>query len=134
MRQRAGALRSLRRCEAGAAAVEFAIISLVMILVSLGVIEFGRGLYMRNQLSYAVDLGARKVLISSSISDADLESALRSGFTAGDPDLLQVTIGTETVDGVIFRTVAASYPFTPLVPAIYSDTITLSVDRRVPVV
>ncbi|MFW6076354.1 MAG: TadE/TadG family type IV pilus assembly protein, partial [Hyphomicrobiales bacterium] len=38
-------LRRLARNESGAAAVEFAIIVWALILVSLGIIEFGRGFH-----------------------------------------------------------------------------------------
>ncbi len=126
------AFRQLRCCEGGAAAIEFAIISWVMILVSLGVIEFGRGLNLRNDLSFAADFAARKILTDANITDAALETEVRSALTSGDPDLLQVIIGTEEVDGVRFRTVTLSYPLTLLVPGLASDAIDLSLARRIP--
>jgi Flp pilus assembly protein TadG len=71
-------VRRLRSCQAGSTAIEFAIVSLVLVLVTLGVIEFGRGLNIRNQLSQAADFGARKILIDKLISDSALEAAVRS--------------------------------------------------------
>lgn len=125
--------RRLPNCESGAAAIEFAIISLALILVSLGVIEFGRGLQVRNELSFAADFGARKMLTNPTVSDSDIENEVRSALTVADPDLLQVTMGTEMVEGVQFRTIVLGYPFTLLIPGLSSDAITLALARRIPV-
>lgn len=126
--------RRLRFCQAGSTAVEFAIISLVLMLVVLGVIEFGRGLNMRNQLSQAADYGARQILTNKAITDSALETSVRSAFIAGSSGSLTVTIGTETVNGIQFRTITLGYPFTPLVSGLANGTINLSVARRTPVV
>lgn len=126
------ALRRLRSCQAGGAAVEFAIVGMVLVLVVLGVIEFGRGLNIRNQLSFVADFGARRILTDRQISDDALVSEMRAAFNAAAPDRLTITIGTETVNGVQFRTVTVSYPFTPLVPG--TEALNLSVVRRTPLV
>ena len=126
--------RHFRFSEAGSTAVEFAIISLVLILVALGTVEFGRGLNIRNQLSQAADYGARQILTNSQISDTTLETTVRSAFNAGAGNALTVTIGTEAVNGVQFRTITLSYPFTPLIPGLSSGTINLNLARRTPVI
>jgi Flp pilus assembly protein TadG len=126
--------RSLRHCRAGTTSVEFAIISTILMLVTFGVIEFGRGLNIRNQLSLAADYGARKILIDTQISDGSIETEIRSAFAAPAPTLLQVTLGTETVDGLQFRTVTLSYPFTLLIPGVLNKAIDLRVARRAPVI
>ena len=126
--------RRLRSCQAGTTAVEFAIIGPVLVLVSLGVIELGRGLNIRNQLSQAADYGARKILIDKQISDSALGNTVRSAFSAADGGGLTVTIGAESVNGVQFRTISLKYPFTPLIPGLFSGQIDLSLVRRTPVV
>jgi len=139
------ALRRLRSCRAGSTAVEFAIICMALLLVTFGVIEFGRGLYVRNQLSQAADCGARLILtgavgsgcgppLTSPLTDSALQSAVRSAFTAGTPGMLTVTVGAETVNGVPFRTITLGYPFTPLIPQLSTGVINLSVARRTPVI
>ena len=47
----------------GSTAVEFALICLPFVGVALGILEFGRALYVRNNLSFAADRAARMVLI-----------------------------------------------------------------------
>jgi Flp pilus assembly protein TadG len=126
--------RRLTGCRAGSTAIEFAIISMVMMIVTLGIIEMGRGLNLRNQLSHAADYGARKILNEKAIADTIVESAIRSAFIAASSDLLQVTLGVETVDAMSFRTISITYPFVPIIPQISSGTITLSVSRRIPVI
>jgi hypothetical protein len=59
---------------------------------------------------------------------------VRSAFTAGTPGMLTVTVGAETVNGVPFRTITLSYPFTPLIPQLSTGAINLSVARRTPVI
>ena len=126
--------RRLRGCEAGSTAVEFAIVSLVLVLVTLGIVEFGRGLNIRNQLSQAADFGARKILTDRNSSDGALENAVRSAFIAASPDKLKISVGSETVNGVQFRTIALTYPLTLLVPGLSDGVIHLSLSRRTPIV
>jgi len=66
------------RCERGTAAVEFAIIALVLVSLLVAVVDFGRTLYVKNQLSYLADQATRMVLLNPAISDATLETELRA--------------------------------------------------------
>ena len=134
--------RSFRRfatSRSGATAVEFAIVCLPLFLVSLGIVEFGRALFVRNDLAYVADVAARKVLIgqlpvSSSAAEiaAGLESTVRAAFD-GDPDLLQVTVSGETINGIQFHVLSIRYPFTFLIPGLRDSPFALSVMRRIPV-
>ena len=54
-------LLTLRRCEAGGTAIELAILALVIIPVLLGLLELGRALYVRSELSSTVEFAARRV-------------------------------------------------------------------------
>lgn len=103
-------LHRAHRCQSGATAVEFALVGLPLFLLMLGVIEFGRALFLQNDLSYATDVAARQVLIGQvgqSLSETDatarLSDAVRANFRSGDPALLQVTTARETVNGSDFR-------------------------------
>lgn len=126
------ALRHLHRCDYGSAAVEFSLVSLVLILAILGTIEIGRALNVRNQLAQAADFGTRKLLIDKLISDTALETSVRDAFREGSNALLSVTIGTETVNGVPCRTITLNYPFSSLLPGLTATPINLSLARRAP--
>ncbi len=126
-------LASLYRCDTGTAAVEFALIAMVAICFFLGIFEFGRAFYMRNELSFAADLAARNILINPTVANSDLETTIRSSITFGDSEALQMTFETESVDGMPFRKVSLSQPFTLLIPHLSNASIILTIDRRVPV-
>ncbi len=133
MRQLRWRKRGLRSDESGSVAIEFAIVSLAFILVSLGILEFGRALNTRNQLSQAADYGSRKILTVSGISNSAVEAELKSAFKAGDPSRLAINITSEIVDGAAFRVVTMTFPFTLLIPGLTRNAISLSVTRRTPV-
>lgn len=89
MRAPPAILRRLFRSQSGATAVEFALVCLPLLLLVFGIIEFGRAFYVRNELSHAVDVAARRVLIGQIARDATdsealtkLAGAVRGAFTA----------------------------------------------------
>ena len=89
------ALRKLWRCTGGAAAVEFAIVSVVLITLTIGIVDFGRTLYVKNQLSFLADQATRKLLINPTLATSTLESELRSDFTAGDSAQVVISVTSE---------------------------------------
>ena len=135
--------RSFWRGDAGSVAVEFAIVGLAMIIVCVGIIEVGRGLYVRNQLSFVADQAARIMLMSGDTSAKrqeaanNAEKAAREAFTAGTASLLQVSIPPPAA-GDEFVTIGISYPFETFLPCPpgfqcpWKDGISLNVDREVP--
>ena len=119
------------RSDAGGVAIEFAIVSSLFILGCVAALDFGRALYVRNEMSYAADIAERVILIDPDIPEDELHSTLQAAFR-GDPDQLTVELGEETVDGVDFRTLTLTYPFTLFVPHDPSRELNLSVSRRTP--
>jgi Flp pilus assembly pilin Flp len=129
------AIRSLARSNSGAAAIEFAIIVWALIFLCLGIIEIGRGLHVRNEMSYAADLAARKILSLSKYSGVDmhesckekLKSDLREAFTGPRPDDLDIDF---PADGT-FRRIEMRYPFSFVIQQLGAP-FDLTVSRRVP--
>lgn len=126
------ALARVFRCERGTAAVEFAIISMVLVSLCIAIVDFGRTLYVKNQLSYLADQATRSVLVNPAITDAQLQVTLEGDFTAGDVDDLQVAIAAETVGATDYRVITISYPMTLFIPNLTSKSLNLDVTRRVP--
>ncbi|ASY65494.1 TadZ/CpaE-like protein (plasmid) [Sinorhizobium sojae CCBAU 05684] len=113
---------------------------LPLLLLVFGIIEFGRAFYVRNELSYAADFGARRVLIgqvapeaTDSEAQAKIESAVREKFDSGDPSLLEVAVGKETVDGIAFRVLSIRYPLALFLPGLSETPIMLELTRRIPI-
>jgi Flp pilus assembly protein TadG len=125
-------LSELRTSEQGAAAVEFALVGLIAITLFLGIIEFGRGLYMRNEMNFAMDMAERKILTNPAVANADVETIIRQAILYETPASLQITFGTTTVSGLSFRTVQIRYPVTLLIPGLTNASFMLNVDRLVP--
>ena len=124
--------RRFRACTRGAAAVEFAIVSTVLIGLLVATVDFGRTLFTQHQISSLADQAVRKVLLDPGISSATLESELRAAFSAGNPADLTVSATTETADGISYRVVTVGFPMMLFIPGLDSDTVSLSVTRRVP--
>lgn len=128
-------IRLVRRClrhAGGTAAVEFAIISVVLIAICIAFVDFGRTLYVKNQLSYLADQATRKVLLDPDITDATLTTELRNTFTAGDANSLTVGVASSVNGANTYRIVTVGFPMTLFIPTLSSGTLNLSITRRVP--
>ena len=122
----------LKRSECGAVAVEFALVGLVAITLFLGIVEFGRSLYMRNAMYFAMDLASRKIMTNATVANSDVETAIRGAIAFGASSDLLITFGTESLNGVSFRTILIRYPITLLIPGLTNRAVMLTVDRRIP--
>lgn len=108
--------------ERGAAAVEFALILPVLVLLLFGIIEFGRGYNAKVEITGAAREGAR-VLALDSGDPAATVAAAAPNLDAGS---LQVTTsGSPCVTGTQ-ASVTVSYPFEYNIPLFGSNTVTLS--------
>src|SRR5918995_755953 len=56
-------MRTTRRCERGAAAVELALVVLPLLLLLLGIVEFGRVFYTQLRLQQAAQQAARQIAL-----------------------------------------------------------------------
>ena len=124
--------RRIRNCDRGTAAIEFAIISMVLISVCVAIVDFGRTLYVKNQLSFLADQATRQVLLNPNVTNTALETELSGNFTAGDSADLSISVADEAVGGTNYRVITVSYPITLFIPNLASSNINLDVTRRVP--
>jgi Flp pilus assembly protein TadG len=69
-----------KRSEKGAAALEFAIIVPVLLLLVLGLMDIGRLLLVNMSLLSAAQQGARVSAMNSSVADSTLISTIRAGM------------------------------------------------------
>lgn len=124
-------VRKLLSERGGTAALEFALIGLPFILLLLGLIEFGRGLHIRNALDTAADRAQRAILINPDEDLEKLENAIRVTFKAGPPERLVITYDTNTIAGIDYRLVSLSYEMQLLLPAPLGRTLQIRSTRRV---
>lgn len=104
----------------------------VFIVAILGVLEFGRVLWMRSTLQFAAEEAARQAMISTTWTPTSLTALLRSRIVGVDPNAVQIAVTPETVGGVAFVSIAASLPQN-LVSIIGVNMVTVRGFARVPV-
>jgi Flp pilus assembly protein TadG len=124
------------RNERGAAMVEMAIALPVLIMLFLGMIDFGRAVFLYNNLTNAAREGARygaALIDPAQLTVANVTARVESRIQdfSGVPATtgkVQVTVPASTCTGdckVNVRIV--NYPFTPLTPLPMVNGMTLSV-------
>lgn len=123
--------RCLVRDRRGAAALEFALLGLPFVILLLGLLEFGRGLYIRNALDFAADRAQRVIIINPLASQTELEETVRSAFAHGPEDRLTLSYSVETISGVTYRLVSLDYALQLLLPAPLGRTVTIGSSRRI---
>lgn len=97
-----------RRRDRGAAAVEFAFIVPLLVLVVLGIAEFGRAYYLQTTVSNAAREGARVMALSDDQARAR-EAAKTAATTVSLADS-QITFSTGSCSADTQVTVTVSYP------------------------
>lgn len=121
-------LRRLIRCKRAATAVEFAILLPVLLAFILGIMEFGRAMWIKQSLQYAVENASRMAMVDSSMSNSAISSAVTANFpgTGGSPVVVVSTSSTQV-------NISASYDFTFVVPDLLPfGPITLKAQSNLP--
>jgi Flp pilus assembly protein TadG len=115
-------VRRIMRERAGTAAVEFSLIMPALLLLLLGIMEFGRAMWVQNALHYSVQQAARCASIdantcgSSSQTTAFAAQQAGAGFTTAVFTVATPSCGNQ---------VSASYPIQLHIPFLdYALTLT----------
>ena len=119
------------RCQRGVVSIEFAFVGLLLIVLTIGLIEIGRALFMMNELSHAADRASRVVLLNFSVGESELRDAVVGNFLISlMPESLSI-LSPAPATGASFRVVELEYEFTPLISDFIIDSLVMSVDRRI---
>ena len=91
-------LKRLRRCERGAELVEFALVFPLLLLVIVGIMDFGF-LFQRYEVLTAAAREGARIAILPGYSDGDVQSRVTAYLTAGGfSETANVTVGpTQTI-------------------------------------
>jgi Flp pilus assembly protein TadG len=120
----------LLRCRAGTTAIETAVLLPTFLLMFLGIVEFGRAMWMESTLQDVVEAAARCAVVNTSTCDtaADTASYAASqvtGFSVSS-SAFTATMSTTCGTGVAGSSVSVSLPFAFVVPKLLPWSITLS--------
>ena len=117
--------RRRRAGQRGSAAVELAILSPLLFLVTIGAFELGRGMWVKHTLSHVASEGARYAAVRSVTSDdpatkESIAGRVKSEAVGVNPaDLVVETTWdpSNTVGGTVqVRVLYEFHPVTPLIP------------------
>jgi Flp pilus assembly pilin Flp len=127
-------LKSLVRDARAAAAVEFALIVPVLMVLLFGTIEIGRFAFAYNSMDAALAKAGRQWMIDPGIASSELEAIFCSRTHLVDCTKTQFTLTTATIDGREWRILRADVNFeSPLYPLIPLPT-KISVTEQVPII
>jgi Flp pilus assembly protein TadG len=119
----------------GAAALEFALIALPLMLFTFGITEFGRAVFMRHSLLDATDFAARRLYINPDAPVSTIRADILDRTFLIDPSRLTVVRGQTSPQGGTtgFRTVTltVNYEFVSLVPKLITSAVAFRVERTV---
>jgi len=115
----------------GATALEFALISIPMILFFVGIMEFGRAVYSQHMLSFATERAARAVYLNNGIGNDSLHSIIRAETAVLDQEKLIITLSELSNEGQPIKRIDLRYEFTFLVPNFLPSGITIEHRRDI---
>jgi len=93
----------------GVAALEFALILPVFLLILLGVIEFSLFFWTRNSLNFAVQEAARLALIDGSVTASQLNEAVLGSLPEFDTHRLVITTAKAPEERATYMQLSARY-------------------------
>ena len=100
-----------RMDESGAAAVEFAFIAPVAILMMLAAVESGRLMFSLNELEASLSEAARELMIDPEASNIEVRTTLCSRYVVVDCNAVTFTAVDQTANGRSWRMLTVSTPF-----------------------
>ena len=106
--------------ERGAAAVELALVLPILVMLLVGIVQFGAAYEARSNLAAATREGAR-----AAASGVNATSAVRTAADGLTGSAIAVTAPTTPCTGTEFVTVSTSYPYQWRVPFFGEGTPTL---------
>ena len=120
----------------GVVSVEFALIVLSFLLLTLGLVDVGRGIWAYNSLTYAVREGARYAIVHGDRSNAPATATSVEDFVKDRiPNLSGVTVTTTWLPNNSQAStveVRAQYTFAPIIPVL-EFTVPISAATRMAV-
>ena len=133
MKRRKGLnLAKLSVDEAGAAAVEFAIVSSVFITFVIGIAYAAIMLHSNAALQWAVETTARKAAIDPNVTQTDLQTAVNSLLATSHMPNATVSYSVADVGGVSVATLTASFSRTFTIPFVSTFNTTYTATAKTP--
>lgn len=124
-------VRRFWRCESGASALEFALIALPLVMLTFGIVEFARLLFVEQEIVYAADRAARVLYLNPNASQSEVSAAFDASFWIINPANLSISYADTTVGTQSGVTMKVSYTFHFLVPLISNASVDVTHERTI---
>jgi Flp pilus assembly protein TadG len=123
------------RDDRGSAAVEFSLVLPAFLVLVLGIFWVGWVAHSTHNVRHALAEGARALQLKPSITQAELQTLVRSKvYAAHDVATVDVTLTLDAVSGGMqLAHTTATYPVSFTVPLVGTYSMTYSVSMTVPV-
>lgn len=124
--------KAVKSCRLGATAVEFALVFPLFLVMTLGLMEMSRALWIKASMQYAAERTTRFYMVNNGASTADLVT-----YADGQLDAVGVTYNVtfsanlNTATNPDTMTVTATYSFQAIVPYIPFPDTTLTAQSSV---
>ena len=122
------------RCDGASAALEFGIVAPVLMLLILGVVEFGRLHWVRNSMEYAAEQTARWAIVNTAATDAQIVDHAKAQFAGIGAGQTTVNVERDLYNGLNFLTVVVTYEFQFLADFAGIGKLSLRSETRVPLI
>lgn len=109
-------LKKLWRNNEGVEAIEMAFVLPIFLLFVLGIIEFGRAYWIMDSMQFSIDEAGRYAMLNSTATDVQIISTAKANLYGLDPTSFTVTSTSQTVSGINYKQIIATYNFTFAVP------------------
>ena len=132
-------LRTLKRIQRGlarrdgATSLEFALVALFFFGLSLGAVEVGRAMWVRNSVQFAAEEAARWAVVRPTATAGQVQTFLTGCLAAVGQAGAAGTVAFQTTGGRRFVLVTATSPFRTVTRVVPVGPVTLLGQARMPV-
>jgi Flp pilus assembly protein TadG len=117
----------------GSTALEFALLSPVLILFLLGLFVVGWAIHCSQSVRLALEQGGRALQINERLTEQDIATLVRSKLTSiGNPEVLIALADDTSIAGVRAKKLSASYEINIAIPFYGAFMATYSTSVKVP--
>lgn len=121
----------LRHDRRGNTAVEFALVLPLLLMILVASLEFGRAMWIRQSLQFAVEEAARYALVEDDATASAISARVMARLAAAGPSGLPVQVTAATDSSAV--SVVATVDFATVVPGVLpSGFASLTAKARLP--
>ena len=120
--------------DGGSTLIEYAFAATVLIVLMYGVLEFGRVLYLQNQLQHGVAMAARWATVTSGVCPSNTGSQIESYAAARSSVFLTISSAnfSASCTASCGNRVSVSYPFSFTIPFYGTTSLNLTAQSCYP--